>query len=509
MIDGNVEQIFERYLISIDKVHSDVIICQREKSFVKEYFVDFPKIGEGTEALIHNMKVSLLKEFSIPQGRLINENFVKAVKKELRGKAIDFLKEENPNMSKKDRDFLIGVLLHEMLGLGKIELLLSDHALEELVINKSGEPIWVYHKNHGWLKTNVVLSNEDDIQNYASIIARRVGKQITTLNPLLDASLPTGDRVNATLTPISNHGNTLTIRRFRRDPFTVIDLIENNTFSVDLMALLWEAIQYELNIVFSGGTASGKTTAMGICLPFIQPNHRLLSIEDTRELRAPDFLHWVPMVTRAPNPEGKGRVEMLDLLVNSLRMRPDRIIVGEIRRQAEAEVMFEAMHTGHSVFTTVHANTVAETIKRLTNPPINTPSTMLGQVHLNVVLFRNRQLGIRRVLQVGEFVLKGRGDGQELIEPNILFRWRGSDDKIVKENDSVKLMDELSLHTGMSKSQIMKEIKEKKDVLEWLISENIRSVNEVGKVVAQYYKDKNVLFDIMKNTSKKSTNKKN
>jgi len=207
------------------------------------------------------------------------------------------------------------------------------------------------------------------------------------LDPLLDAHLITGDRANATLFPISGRGNTITIRRFRRDPWTVTDLIKNKTTSSEVMALIWMGMQYELNLILSGGTGSGKTSFLNVCLPFIQPNHRILSIEDTRELSLPSFLHWIPMTTREPNPEGKGAVEMLDLLVNSLRMRPDRIIVGEVRRQREAEVMFEAMHTGHSVYTTLHANTADETIRRLVNPPIEVPTTMLEAVHLNVVMY--------------------------------------------------------------------------------------------------------------------------
>ena len=198
----------------------------------------------------------------------------------------------------------------------------------------------------------------------------KIGKQITVLDPLLDAHLLSGDRVNSTLFPISTKGNTITIRKFRRDPWTVTDLISNKTVSSEVMATIWEAIQYEMSVVFSGGTASGKTTILGVSMPFIPPNHRIISIEDTREIFLPEYLHWVPLTTREPNPEGKGEVTMLDLLVNSLRMRPDRIVVGEIRRKEEAEVLFEAMHTGHSAYTTVHANTADETIRRLTNPPI-------------------------------------------------------------------------------------------------------------------------------------------
>ena len=148
------------------------------------------------------------------------------------------------------------------------------------------------------------------------------------------------------------------------------------------------------------------------------------------------------MTTGEPNSEGKGGVNMLDLLVNSLRQRPDRIIVGETRRQSEAEVMFEAMHTGHSVYTTFHANTADETIKRLVNPPMSIPEAELEAVHLAVVMFRNRRLGMRRVLEVAEFVPEKRGS-IETLKANVLYRWRMAGDVIAKDSESIRLMDEL------------------------------------------------------------------
>ena len=183
-----------------------------------------------------------------------------------------------------------------------------------------------------------------------------MGKEITTLNPLMDAHLKTGDRVNATLFPISSKGNTITIRKFAVKPWTVTSLIKEKTISYEGAALLWLAVQNEMSLLVTGGTASGKTSMLNMIANFFPPNQRIISIEDTRELMLPEILHWVPMETRLPNPEGKGGVEMLDLIVNSLRMRPDRIIVGEIRRKREAEVLFEAMRTGHSVYGTLHAN---------------------------------------------------------------------------------------------------------------------------------------------------------
>jgi flagellar protein FlaI len=479
----------ETYYVESNSVKVEVDIIEREGAFVREYFLNFPRYGPGTKALLENLKSTLITEVSISTEKLLEPKFIEAMKQKFKARAEKLLSRELPKMSPETKKTLIGILIQEMLGLGRIEFLLADGNLEEIVVNQSEKPLWVYHKKYGWLRTNVSIDTEEEIQNYASIIARRVRKQITTLNPLLDAHLITGDRANATLFPISSRGNTITIRRFRRQPWTITDLIENKTVSSELMAFLWESIEYELNVIFSGGTASGKTTMLGVCLPFIQPNHRMLSIEDTRELQAPEYLHWVPLTTREPNPEGRGGISMLDLLVNSLRMRPDRIIVGEIRRQREAEVMFEAMHTGHSVYTTVHANTADETIRRLTNPPISIPISMLDSVHLNVVMFRNRRLGVRRVMQAAEYILEKRGAGEESIKANVLYRWRGADDRIVKHGDSIRFFDELSLHTGLNRGELMEEIKNKQKILEWMVKRKISDVNRVGRVMAQYYMD--------------------
>ncbi|MDZ4256728.1 MAG: ATPase, T2SS/T4P/T4SS family, partial [archaeon] len=398
-------------------------IRTEENEFVNIYHLHTPRVGLGTRALLNDLKSRIISEVNISSEKMLDAKFVGELRTQFSEKAEELLLKELPTLSTLERKQLAAILLNEMVGLGPIEFLLDDGNLEEIVVNSAQEPIWVYHKKHGWLKTNITLHPEAEIQNYASIIARRVGKQVTILNPLLDAHLITGDRANSTLFPISSRGNTLTIRRFRRDPWTVTDFNSSKTSTPELMALIWLAMEYELNIIVSGGTGSGKTTLLNVMLPFIQPNQRVITIEDTRELSLPDFLHWVPMTTREPNSEGKGSITMLDLLVNSLRMRPDRIIVGEIRRQREAEVMFEAMHTGHSVYATVHANTAEETINRLVSPPIEIAPALLEAVHLNVVMFRNRRLGVRRILQLAEFVpMKTGSEGKTQLKPNILYR---------------------------------------------------------------------------------------
>ncbi|MEO0282060.1 MAG: CpaF/VirB11 family protein, partial [candidate division WOR-3 bacterium] len=236
------------------------------------------------------------------------------------------------------------------------------------------------------------------------------------------------------------------------------------------------------------------TSFLNALMFFVPPNNRIISIEDTRELRLPDFLHWVPLTTREPNAEGKGQVDMLDLLVNSLRMRPDRIVVGEIRKERQAEVLFEAMHTGHSVYSTVHADTAEQTFKRLTNPPINIPEALLDALDLAVVMYRDRRTGRRRVYQIAEFMPDSKN------KVNVLFSWNAAKDNFVKTQKKLKFLEKIKMHTGMSNSEIDKIIKERGKILNWMVKNNVNNVNGVGKIIAEYYMDpKNILKIAEKN----------
>jgi flagellar protein FlaI len=180
---------------------------------------------------------------------------------------------------------------------------MDDTNLEEIAINNAEEPVWVYHLKYGWLKTTIRLQNEEQIRHYASMIGRRIGRQITILEPLMDAHLAAGDRVNATLGPISVRGNTITLRKFAAKPWTITDFIQSETISTGAAALIWLGVQFELSALISGGTATGKTSMLNVVANFFPPNQRVISIEDTREIQLPKFLHWVPMITRLPNPE--------------------------------------------------------------------------------------------------------------------------------------------------------------------------------------------------------------
>lgn len=473
------KNILDAYHFESDGIPMEVRIIKRD-DFVPFYEIIIPGIAEYTRIILEtSLRAELIAEVKVDISEILDPKKSDDVRQKFFAGAIVVLQKNFPNLGEDKQKVLASYLLQNTLGLGEIEAVLSDERLEEVVINNSRDPIWVYHKKYGWCKTNLTLKDEETIFDYSSLIARKVGRQINTLNPLLDAHLPSGDRVNSTLFPISNFGNTLTIRKFSKNPWSMTTLIKNQTISPEVAALLWIAVQNELSLVIAGGTGSGKTSFLNALAGFIPAGQRIISIEDTRELTLPSFLHWVPMVTREPNPEGKGEVSMLDLMVNSLRMRPDRIIVGEIRRQREAEILFEAMHTGHSVYSTLHADNVEQAISRITNPPINIPAEMLDALAGIVVTFRHRRFNIRRVLEFGEILKKG--------DFRLIYRWDVKNDEIKQVAGLSRLVDLITLYAGMSEKEIEEDLDKKAEVLKWMTANDYLDVDQVGKIVSQYY----------------------
>ena len=336
-------KVLSTYNVTADSVPANIRIINSSEESMPLYIASLPIIDEGTSAVLAALADKLTDKISIEVEDVSDPKRMIMLKSKFYEESKKLIESEI-NTSKEDTEILAGILLHRTYGLGDIELLMNDDWLEEVCVNTSHVPLTAYHKRHGWIKTNLNLRDERSVYNYAAQIGRKVGRNITNLDPIMDAHLLTGDRVNASLFPISSLGNTITIRKFARQPWTITHFIspEFATLSKEIAAFLWLSIQYELNMIVGGGTASGKTSVLNCLLSLIQPTQRVITIEDTRELNLPKYLYWnwIPLTTRESNPEGKGEVSMLDLIVTSLRMRPDRIVLGEIRRRKEAEVLF-------------------------------------------------------------------------------------------------------------------------------------------------------------------------
>ncbi len=490
-------EIVENYQVVSDGISADVKILRIPSKFTMSYKITTPVIDQSMNAVLTEIRTELIRE-DPSKIQQLSQTTSEALKREFLEIVQKKLQEIIPGMQEKSYLELSATLLHEMFGLGIIEILDMDPNLEEIVINDSKTQVMVYHIKYGWLETNVRIETESKIESYAQQIARKVGRQITNLNPLLDAQLPNGDRVNATLYPISTHGNTLDIRKFRAEPWTIIDFLKRKTVSQELVSFVWQAMQYELSFLVTGGTAAGKTSMLNVFLPFIPPNQRIITIEDTSELVLPKYMHWVPMLTRQPNSEGKGQVTMLDLLLNSLRMRPDRLVVGEIRKKEDAQTLFEAMMTGHSVYATMHAETAQQVVKRLISEPIELPEIEVSTLDLIITSFRQRRTGVRRVLELAEIVER-QVSGQMELKTNNLFEWKPRTDAIERTiNTSQKISTKLALYSGLTSDEMAADLKEKETVLQWMIEKEVNNVNLIGLTASNYYTNHDKLMQLIK-----------
>jgi len=398
------------------------------------------------------------------------------------------------NLPENSKDFYAKSVVREMIGYGIIDPLTRDDQLEEIMVNGPNKDVYVYHRKYGSMKTNVVFYEDEDIRDVIDRIARNIGRRIDTQVPILDARLPDGTRVNATLPPISLDGATLTLRKFRQDPMSVVDLVKVGTMDLEVAAFLWLATDglgvKPANTLISGGTASGKTTTLNVLCSFIPNRERVLSIEDTAELNLP-LEHWLRFEVRPPSMEGTGEINMNDLVKNALRMRPDRIIVGEIRG-AEGYTMFAAMNTGHSgSLGTVHANSARETLIRLLSPPISVPDIMLTA--LNLILMQNRiydrrKGSIRRITELAEIIpmKEGKADLQ------ILYSWDPVKDELIKTGRESVYLSILKHFTGMTDEEINAELSARKAVLEKLVKNNVRKLDDVCFITHKYLVEKKI-----------------
>lgn len=397
---------------------------------------------------------------------------------------------QNNAISNEYLDNLARKLFQDLVGYGEIDPLIRDDNLEEIMVIGIDKPVFVYHREYGMMKTNILFKDAGEVMNLIDSIARQINRRIDQESPILDGRLPDGSRVNATIPPISADGPSMTIRKFKRDPLTIIDLINSKTISVELAAFFWLCFDglgvKSANAIISGGTSSGKTTTLNALSSFINPKERIITIEDTLELQIPHE-HVIRMETRPPNVENRGELTMNDLVKNSLRQRPDRIIVGEVRG-SEAITLFTALNTGHSGFGTLHSNDARETITRLTNAPMSVPNIMISAIDFIIMqnrIYRSDGVSFRRISEVAE--VSGIEEG--VIQLNKIFEWNPQSDTIKNVGITSKTLTEIANVSGNSLNSLYDEIKNREIVLQHMVDQNIRSIRDVSTVLEMYYLD--------------------
>lgn len=403
----------------------------------------------------------------------------------------DLLKYFDMHITPTEREILRYYVERDFVGLGKIQPFMKDENIEDISCDGVGIPIFVFHRNPkiGSIMTSVKYDTADELDSFITRLVQLTGKSISMAEPLVDGTLPTGSRLQATLaTDIARRGSNFTIRKFTKTPLTPIHLLGHNTIDVRLMAYFWMLIEQGFSVIVSGGTASGKTTLLNAMSLFIRPDKKIVSIEDTAELQLP-HPHWVPTVARTAVAEKRenrrGDVDLFDLLRESFRQRPDYIIVGEVRGR-EAYILFQQMATGHPSLSTIHAENMPKLIDRLTTPPISLPSGLMDSMDIAIFLARMRYKNnfVRRVTEVVEMV---RYDSERK-EPvtNSLFKWNSLTDKFDLDGKSV-ILKKIQKRTGMTDKEIQDELERRMALLSWMEDRNILDYQSVNKVINLYY----------------------
>ena len=471
-------------LYEVNPLYAYIRIAYDPESHEFQYQSIEPVLSEKEQELIDAIKLKFIETLDVNLKEVSRKN----AEEFLKYNAIEYLKEYQIDISPRKRERILYHLIRDYVGYGAIDVLMRDPYIEDISCDGPNTPVYIYHKEYNSIPSNIIFDSDDILDSVAIRIAQICGRHISVAHPLLDATMPDGSRIQMTLgREITTRGTTFTIRRFKDNPITPTNLIDFHTFSTAMMAYMWLAVDSSKSLVFAGGTASGKTTAMNAVSLFIQPEMKIVSIEDTRELNL-THPNWIPGVTRqAFSGEEKGSIEMYELLRASLRQRPEYILVGEVRG-AEAYVLFQAMSTGHTTFSTMHADSVQSVVHRLENPPINVPRIMIQALDL-VSIQVQVKVGderVRRCKTLTEVVGVDPRTGELLT--NDVFTWDASQDMFQYSGRSY-VVESVMESRGWTEEKVRDELKRRQDILEWARDKNVTHFTDFTKIVVAYNRE--------------------
>ncbi len=467
----------ERYWV--DEPYAFVVILYNESTNNYLYYVAEPSLTVFEKEL-------LIEVFDRLQDVLIVESLNATTDKKelLKNKTTQIINDYIGKIDTRSYYKIMYYINRDYLEFGKINPIMHDNFIEDISNNGFDTPVFLYHKNYENIMTNIVFG-EKQLDSYVIKLAQRCGKHISIAEPMVDATMPDGSRIQMTLgKEITTRGSTFTIRKFKEVPITPIDLIAWNTFSSEEMAYLWLCIENNKSLIFSGGTASGKTSSLNAVSLFIPPKAKVISLEDTRELKLP-HMNWIPGLTRDSfTSDGKGAIEMFALLKAALRQRPEYLLVGEVRGK-EALTLFQAMSTGHTTFSTMHADSVESAIHRLENPPISVPRTMITALDIISIqaqtYLKNKR--VRRNMKLVE--INDIDPNTRNIRTNDIFNWNSATDKFDRMGES-RVVAEIAQRRAWSKRELNAELLRRQKVLEYMLNNNIREFKQIAAIIHAY-----------------------
>ncbi|GAA0198395.1 ATPase, T2SS/T4P/T4SS family [Haladaptatus pallidirubidus] len=407
------------------------------------------------------------------------------------------LAEDSDTLTEYQVEKLLYLLKRDFIGYERIDGVKHDINVEDISCDGYNSPVFVYHSDYEQIITNV-HHGESELDDFVVKLAQRSGKGISKRQPQVDATLPDGSRAQLTLgREVSDHGTNYTIRQFKDVPFTPLDLINWNTFSLEEMAFLWLAIENHRSLIFAGGTASGKTTSLNAVSLFIPSNTKIVSIEDTREVELPQR-NWIASVTRPSfSDDDRGDVDEFDLLEAALRQRPDYIVMGEIRGE-EGRTLFQVMSTGHTTYTTFHADTVGEVLKRFTTEPINVSKTLFTALDLVSVQTQTRVKGskVRRTKSLTE--INHYDTENDEINVKDVFQWRAETDEHERLTGS-NTLEEIKFDRGWTQERLESELLMRRTILAYLLDNGLNEYTQVAATIQAFINDPDTILAMVAN----------
>ncbi len=374
----------------------------------------------------------------------------------------------------------------DLVGFGQIDPLMRDPNIEDISCDGVQKPVYIWHRTYESIETNIEFQDDEELDNMVVKLVHMAGKHVSSAFPIVDASLPGKHRLSVCYRrEVTPFGTAFTIRKFREDPYSIVDLINIGTFSEEMAAYLWLCLENRASIMVLGGTAAGKTTALNALACLIKPGSKIITIEETAELNLPHE-NWVSLIARQSYGLGGnsiGEVALFDLVKTSMRHRPDVLIVGEVRGQ-EAYVLFQALATGHGGMCTMHAENLDSAIKRLTQKPMDIAPAYVPLMNIVLSIQRihltknNEKKAYRRIMNVNEIADYGDYRG--------IYKWRPAKDEHVPSIDKSIMLPAISERTDASIKDLTDEIERRKNVLHWMRERNIRSYKDVAAIIAEY-----------------------
>ena len=463
---------------------AQVVIIQDPKTGEHQYILDELQLDQMEREIYNRILEILLAEIESPKEEIADPR--------------KFFAQEAKKIVDKYRISLgwlpdvswYKILYHaerDLVGFGKIDPLMRDPNIEDISCDGVNKPVYIWHRKFESIETNLQFENDEDLDNLVVKLVHMAGKHVSSAFPIVDASLPGKHRLAvAYRREITPFGTAFTIRKFREDPYSIIDLINIGTFTEDMAAYLWICLENRASIMVLGGTAAGKTTALNALGCLIKPGSKIMTIEETAELNL-SHENWVSLISRQSYGLGGsnvGEVALFDLVKTCMRHRPDLMIVGEVRGQ-EAYVLFQALATGHGGMCTMHAENVQSAVRRLTQKPMDISPAYIPLMNIvmsvqRVHLVKNgEKKAYRRILSVNEIV-----DSEKFVES---FKWDPIKDLQTIDLDSSFLLTNFSERLGITRKQLITELNRRSEVLSWMRNRNIRSYKEVASIIAEYY----------------------